>query len=105
MPIVSQSGSYRTVHSTFQQLALLVGAALVLVATANAAGFAIDASHVTAGGGRSSSAGGCLRLDASIGQDTLGVSAGGSFAVHAGFWPAIAKQSDALFNNGFQECL
>jgi len=105
MPIFSQSGCHRSVYSPFQQLALMVGAALVLVAAANADEFAIEASHVSAGGGRSSSAGGCLAVDASIGQDTLGQSAGGSFSIRAGFWPAVAKRSDSLFNNGFQECL
>jgi len=105
MPIFSQSRCYRSDHSPFQPLALIAGVALVLVASANAADFAIEASVIAAGGGRSSSAGGCLKVDASIGQDTVGLSAGGSFSVRAGFWPAIAKRPDSLFNNGFQECL
>ena len=105
MLIFSQSGCCRSFYSSFHQLALMVGAALVLVATANAAEFAIEASHVTAGGGRSTSAGGCLAVDASIGQDTLGQSTGGAFSIRAGFWPAVAKRSDSLFNNAFEECL
>ena len=105
MPMFSQSGRFRPVYSRFRQSALMVGAALVLVASASAAEFVIEASHITAGGGHSSSAGGCLAVDASIGQDTLGQSTGGSFSIRAGFWPAIAKPSDFLFNNGFQECL
>ena len=105
MPIFSQPGCYRPGYSLFRQSTLIAGSALVLLATANAAEFAIEASHVTAGGGRSSSAGGCLVVDASIGQDTLGQSDGGPFSIRAGFWPVVAKRSDSLFNNGFQECL
>lgn len=59
MPILSPSGCSRLDYSPFHRLALMVGVALVLVATANAAGFAIDASVIAAGGGHSSSAGGC----------------------------------------------
>jgi hypothetical protein len=105
MPIFLQSGSGRSDYSPFRRLALMFGVALVLVATANAAGFAIDGSVITTGGGRSFSAGGCLAVDASIGQNAVGVSAGGSFALRSGYWPAVAKRTDRLFNNGFQECL
>lgn len=105
MPILSLSGRDRSGHSRFRRPTLVVGAAMVLAATANAGGFAIEASVVAAGGGHSSSAGGCLAVDASIGQDTAGLSEGGSFSMHSGFWPAVGNRpTDSLFNNGFQEC-
>ena len=105
MPVFSQAGSCRSDYSTFRQLALTAGVALVVVATANAAGFAIEGSVITTGGGRSFSAGGCLAVDASIGQNAVGVSTGGAFSVRAGYWPAVTKRPDRMFNNGFQECL
>jgi hypothetical protein len=105
MPILSLSGCDRSGHSRFRRPALVVGAALVLAATANAAEFAIEASVIAAGGGHSSSAGGCLAVDASVGQDIAGLSEGGSFSLRSGFWPAVGdRPTDALFNNGFQEC-
>ena len=105
MPILSQSGCFRSEHSHFPLLVLIGSAALVLLATANAAGFVIEASVIAGGGGHVSSAGGCLQLDTSIGQGTAGLSAGGPFSMRAGFSPAVSRRTDALFNNGFQECL
>ncbi len=105
MPIFSQSGDCRSGYSPFRRVALTVGVALVVAATANAAGFIIEGSVITPGGGRSFSAGGCLAVDASIGQNTVGVSTGGSFSLRAGYWPAVTKRPDRMFNNGFQECL
>ena len=105
MPIFSQSGDCPSGYSPFWRLALTVGVALVVAATANAAGFIVEGSVITPGGGRSFSAGGCLAVDASIGQNIVGVSTGGSFSVRAGFWPAVTKRPDRMFNNGFQECL
>jgi hypothetical protein len=100
MTVLSLSG-----HSRFRRPTLVVGAALALAATANAAEFAIEASVIAAGGGHSSSAGGCLAVDASFGQATVGLSEGGSFSMRSGFWPAVGDgQTDSLFNNGFQEC-
>jgi hypothetical protein len=91
--------------SPLQRLALCAGLALMLAATAQAADFAIEASLVAAGGGHSRSAGGCLAIDASIGQHTVGESAGGAFSVRAGFWPALADDAtDSLFHNAFEEC-
>jgi hypothetical protein len=105
MPIRSQSGCDRSGRSRFRRPALVVGAVLVLAAVAKAGDFAIEASVIAAGGGHSSSAGGCLTVDASIGHDTTGLSEGGSFSMRSGFWPALGdRPTDSLFNNGFQEC-
>ena len=93
-------------YSPVRRLALTGGLVFVLVATANAAGIALEASLISAGVPHSQSAGGCLAVDASIGQVTASQSDGGAFSLRAGFWPAISnRRTDALFNNGFQECL
>ena len=84
---------------------VLSAAALVLATAAHGGGLAINASLIAAGGGRSESSGGCLAVDASIGQDTVGRSQGGPFSVSAGFRLAlVGRPADSLFNNGFQEC-
>jgi hypothetical protein len=88
----SPSDDQHVANSPMQRLALCAGIALVLAATAQAADFAIDASLIAAGGGHSRSAGGCLAVDASIGQHTVGESEGGAFSVRAGFWPALADR-------------
>lgn len=81
-------------------------AGLVLAALAQAGGFAIDASVIAGGGGTSASAGGCLVVQASIGQDTVGSASVGALTLRSGFWPAVAGHAtDSLFNSGFQECL
>jgi len=93
-------------YSPLQRITLTVGLVFVLIATANAAGFALEASLISAGVPHSQSAGNCLAVDASIGQFNAGQSAGGPFSMRAGFWPAISnRRSDELFHNGFQECL
>ncbi len=92
-------------RSRLRRLALCAGVALALVATAQAADFAIEASLVAGGGGHSRSPGGCLAIDASIGQHTVGEATGGAFSVRAGFWPALAdRPTDSLFHNAFEEC-
>jgi hypothetical protein len=104
MPVLSPQRD-RPGASRIRRRALLAGAALVLGATASAAEFAIEASVISAGGGHSQSTGGCLAIDASIGQDTAGTSGGGAFAMRSGFWAALAdRPTDSLFNDGFQEC-
>jgi hypothetical protein len=63
-------------------------------------------SHVIAGGGGiSHSAGACRTLEGSIGEAAPGMSSGGAFSVHAGYWagPGGAHR-DSLFRNGFEEC-
>ena len=95
----------RAGRPTRRRLALCAGLVLVLAATAQAADFAIEASLIAGGGGHSRSAGGCLAVDASIGQHTVGESTGGAFSVRAGFWPALAdRPTDSLFHNAFEEC-
>ena len=89
-----------------RNVALTVVVACLLASAGHAGDLAIETSVVAAGGGAIASAGGCLAIHSSIGQDTLGVSQAGPFSVMAGFWPALATRStDALFNDGFQECL
>lgn len=93
-------------HSRVWRPTLVIGAAMVLAATASAGDFSIEASAISAGGGQIRSAGGCLTIDASVGQEIAGMSEGGPFSMRSGFWPAVGdRPTDSLFNNGFEECL
>lgn len=67
--------------------------------------WSLDDARIVAGGGISASAGGCLSVSATLGQDTLGSSTGGDYSLSAGLWPGSADQrTDALFHHGFEEC-
>lgn len=80
--------------------------ALCLAVVAQAGGLAIDQAVVAGGGARSQSAGGCLAVTATLGQEPLTPASGGGFTLAPGLWSALAGASgDALFNDGFQECL
>ncbi|MBX3726527.1 MAG: hypothetical protein KF823_11505 [Xanthomonadales bacterium] len=77
-----------------------------LTSAGQAGGLAIDQAVVAGGGARSTSAGGCLSVTATLGQEPVAPASGGGFAVAAGLWPALAGlPGDALFIDGFQECL
>jgi hypothetical protein len=67
--------------------------------------FQVDASVVAGGGGHGESAGGCLRLDGTIGETLAGTVSGGAYAISAGHWAGFDTRSrDALFHAGFEEC-
>lgn len=84
----------------------VLGLTLTTAALVQAGGLALDPAVVAGGGARSQSAGGCLAVTATIGQESAASSSGGGFVVEAGFWPAVGgRPGDALFNEGFQECL
>lgn len=80
--------------------------ACTAAAFAQAGGLAIDPTVVAGGGARSQSAGGCLVVTATLAQEPLTPASGGGFTLAPGLWPALTGAAgDALFNDGFQECL
>lgn len=80
--------------------------ACTLATVSQAGGLAIDQAVVAGGGARSQSAGGCLAVTATLGQEPLTPASGGGFTLASGLWAALAGAAgDALFNDGFQECL
>lgn len=86
--------------------AVAVALACTAATFAQAGGLAVDATMVAGGGARSQSAGGCLAVTATLGQEPLVPASGGGFTLAPGLWSALAGAAgDALFNDGFQECL
>lgn len=80
--------------------------ALCVAVVAQAGGLALDQTVFAGGGARSQSAGGCLAVTATLGQEPLTPATGGDFTLAPGLWPTLAGGAgDALFNDGFQECL
>jgi hypothetical protein len=63
----------------------------------------LTSSVIAAGGGTSASAGGCLKLNATLGQPAPGPSSGGTFALNAGYWAGRGDR-DSLFHQGFEVC-
>lgn len=65
----------------------------------------LEAQVLGGGGGRSTSAGGCIVLDATFGQGAAGVTSSGNFSILAGYWARVDNASrDSLFNSGFEGC-
>ncbi|MEO8672346.1 MAG: hypothetical protein ABI411_13605 [Tahibacter sp.] len=82
----------------------ILGALSLLIAQAGAQ-VAIDGHVIAGGGGSSKSAGGCLALDATVGESVVGISSAGSFSLSAGYWAGTGSlPRDSVFNNGFQGC-
>lgn len=75
-------------------------------AVAKGAVFAVPRRVIAGGGGAST--GGAFAIRGTIGQvdaDPLHPTAGGPYAIRAGFWPGVAPAPpvvDALFANGFE---
>lgn len=63
----------------------------------------LTASVIAGSGGRSTSPGGCFRLDATVAQPLAGVASGGSFVITSGFLPGRADR-DSIFTYGFEVC-
>ena len=73
---------------------------------ADAGDLAITAHGLAPGGGQVASAGGCRRLSATFGEPVAGRASGGSFVIVAGYQAAtLPGKGDAIFHDGFQECL
>jgi len=79
---------------------LLLGVSVVAM---QASSQTLSGSVIAGGGGRSTSSGGCFRLDATIGQPLAGVANGGTFTIFSGFLPGRADR-DSIFNYGFEVC-
>ena len=83
--------------------AILLG--LLVFAIPALAQITLDAQVVAGGGGTSTSAGGCIGLNATLGESVAGVASGGGFSVAAGYWARVQPGSrDSLFNSGFEGC-
>jgi hypothetical protein len=63
----------------------------------------IQGSVVAGGGGRSTSSGNCLRLDATIAQPLAGTASGGVFTLTSGFLPGRGD-NESIFHHGFEVC-
>jgi hypothetical protein len=78
----------------------------LLAALPASAQIMMSGSVLAGGGGRSTSAGGCLQINATLGQPLAGAISGGTFAITTGYWAMVDSRSrDSLFNTGFEECL
>lgn len=89
--------------------ASVIGTGLACVAfawgAAHAGALQITAQGIAPGGGRTESAGGCRRVEATFGEPAAGRSSGGAYAIIAGFQAGLAAGArDSIFHNGFQEC-
>lgn len=85
-------------------VAAAIGAAMGW-SLAQAGGLQVTAQVISSGGGSSESAGGCRRLEATLGEPVSGPSSGGPYTLVAGFQASIsAGPRDSIFNDGFQEC-
>jgi hypothetical protein len=81
-------------------------AILLITSLPASAQLAMSAFAIAGGGGRSSSAGHCLRIEATLGQALAGTASAGAFTITSGYWAGIDSRSrDSLFNTGFEECL
>lgn len=97
------AGRDRLVRFARRTVAIAVISAIAAMPAS--AEFQVDASVVAGGGGHGESAGGCLRLDGTIGEVLAGTVSGGAYAISAGHWAAFDTRSrDALFHAGFEEC-
>lgn len=87
-----------------RRVATLVAWLLLAMPVAMPAGSqTLVASVIAGGGGRSASAGGCLRLDATVAQPLASVASGGNFIVISGFLAGRADR-DSIFTYGFEVC-
>lgn len=81
-------------------------AACVQLLAAEAGSQQITAQATVSGGGIARSAGGCLALRSTFGEAVAGRASGGGYTVTAGFTAATAATPrDAIFHDGFQECM
>ncbi len=72
---------------------------------AQAGSMQVTAQAISSGGGRSASAGGCRRLEATLGEPVIGHASGGPYTLVSGFQAGIsAGPRDSVFNDGFEEC-
>ena len=84
----------------------LLPALLLCSAIPASAQFELGGSVFAGGGGHSESAGHCLRLDATLGEASVGTASGGAFTISAGYAARFDPANrDALFDTGFEDCL
>ncbi|MGA9423100.1 MAG: hypothetical protein WBW61_12105 [Rhodanobacteraceae bacterium] len=97
---------YRARSAKPDLLAALAAAVVCALFFAQAsAQMAIDGHVIAGGGGSSTSPGGCLHLDATIGEPVTGNSSAAGWVLDAGYWAGIgAGKRNSLFNSGFEEC-
>ena len=85
---------------------MLVAGMLVLAfgsTKATGTGYSIDA-HVLATGSSTVSTNGCLRLQATIAEPSVGFSTNGGYAMKGGFAAIAQSVNDDIFSNGFEGC-
>ncbi len=78
---------------------LLAGCGGLALAQSSGGVFRLKAHSIDGGGQRSS--GGNFAVTGSVGQADAGTHAGGSFVLRGGLWPALSRNDDLLFRNGF----
>lgn len=92
----------RSVNYRRRFVALVVGGCAMAQASAQ---LALDGHVVAGGGGRSLSPGACMVLDGTLGESASGHSAGGAYALDAGYWAQqTAVDTDHLFRSDFEVC-
>lgn len=80
-------------------------ATALLIALPALAQFQLDGAVIVGGGGHSESPGHCLRLEATLGEPSVGTSSGGTFALTAGHVARFDPGTrDTLFDTGFEAC-
>lgn len=76
------------------------------ITLAQSSGADIEVKKAVIAAGSSASNGGNFQISSTAGQHDTGVSTGGNFAVHGGFWPSSAQKSepigDEIFRDGFE---
>ena len=88
---------------TVRGVALTLGVALVVQASAQSSGGTFRVDPVVIAGGGSPIAGGSFQITSTLGQPATSTLSGGSYVVFDGFWaPVGGSLADVIFANGFE---
>ena len=84
-------------------LAVAVTTAASAVSGADRSTYSITA-HIIANGTSAHATSSCFGLEATIAESVAGFSAGGEYALSAGFRHMIPRVNDTIFGNAFEDC-